>query len=245
MEISMKKWKIVVAALAAVLVLLAAGCGIYLSDYYHADETALEVMAQETASVCKVQEDNTLCFEPEEPLAGLIFYPGGKVQCEAYAPLMQACAENGLLCVLVEMPGNLAVLNPNAADGIRERYPEVTSWYMAGHSLGGAMAASYASKHTDAFDGLILLAAYSTSDICDGPLKVLSIYGSEDGVLDREAYEKNRANLPENLTEQVLEGGCHAYFGSYGAQKGDGIPTLTNQEQIQMTADIIENWIAE
>ncbi len=245
MEISMKKWKIVVAALAAVLVLLAAGCGIYLSDYYHADQTAMEVMAQETASVRKVQEGNTLCFEPEKPLAGVIFYPGGKVQCEAYAPLMQACAEKGLLCVLVEMPGNLAVLNPNAADGIRERYSEIPSWYMAGHSLGGAMAASYASKHTDAFDGLILLAAYSTSDISDGPLKVLSIYGSEDGVLDREAYEKNRTNLPEGLTEQVLDGGCHAYFGSYGAQKGDGIPTLTNQEQIQMTAEIIGNWIAE
>lgn len=241
----MKKWKIVVAVVTAVLVLLAAGCGIYLSDYYHADESAMEVMAQETASVHKVQEGNLLCFEPEKPLAGLIFYPGGKVQCEAYAPLMQACAENGLLCVLVEMPGNLAVLNPNAADGIRERYPEVTSWYMAGHSLGGAMAASYASKHTDSFAGLILLAAYSTSDISDGPLKVLSIYGSEDGVLDREAYEKNRTNLPEGLTEQVLDGGCHAYFGSYGAQKGDGIPTLTNQEQIQMTADIIESWIAE
>ena len=97
----------------------------------------------------------------------------------------------------------------------------------------------------DSFDGLILLAAYSTSDISDGTLEVLSIYGSEDGVLDREAYEKNRTNLPEGFSEQVLDGGCHAYFGSYGAQKGDGIPTLTNQEQIQMTAEIIGNWIAE
>jgi len=245
MESGMKKWKIVVAALAAVLIILAAGCGVYLSDYYHADQTALEVMAQESANVRKVQEGNALFFEPEEPLAGLIFYPGGKVQCEAYAPLMQACAENGILCALVEMPGNLAVLNPNAADGIRERYPEVPSWYMAGHSLGGAMAASYAANHMDSFDGLILLAAYSTSDISDGSLKVLSIYGSEDGVLDREAYEKNRSNLPEDFTEQVLDGGCHAYFGSYGSQKGDGTPTLTNQEQIQMTAEIIGNWIAE
>lgn len=27
-------------------------------------------------------------------------------------------------------------------------------------------------------------------------LRVLSVYGSEDGVMNREAYEKNRANLP-------------------------------------------------
>lgn len=245
MKSNMKKWKIVVAALAAFLVLLAAGCGVYLSDYYHADQTALEVMAQETANVRKVQEGSTLFFEPEKPSAGMIFYPGGKVQCEAYAPLMQACAENGILCALVEMPGNLAVLNPNAADGIREKYPEVPSWYMAGHSLGGAMAASYAASHMDSFDGLILLAAYSTSDVSDSSLQVLSIYGSEDGVMDREAYEKNRANLSEDFIEQVLDGGCHAYFGSYGSQKGDGIPTLTNQEQIQMTAEIIENWLAK
>ncbi len=84
--------------------------------------------------------------------AGLIFYPGGKVEYTAYQPLMAACAERDILCVLVEMPFNLAVFDINAADGIQEQYPEVGHWYIGGHSLGGSMAASYLSKHTEKFD---------------------------------------------------------------------------------------------
>ena len=116
-----------------------------------------------------------------------------------------------------KMPCNLAVLDMNAADSIPERFSEVTDWYIGGHSLGGAMAASYAAKHTDELDGLVLLAAYSTADLTDSGLRVYAAYGSEDGVLNREKYEADRVNLPQDTTETVIDGGCHAGFGSYGA----------------------------
>lgn len=47
------------------------------------------------------------------------------------------------LCVesTVEMPFRLAVLDMDAAKGIQEHYPEIESWYIGGHSLGGSMAA--------------------------------------------------------------------------------------------------------
>ena len=80
------------------------------------------------------------------------------------------------------MPFDLAVLDANAADGLQDYFPEIKHWYMAGHSLGGAMAATYISKHNANFDGLILLAAYSTADLSQTPLKVISIYGSNDQV---------------------------------------------------------------
>lgn len=230
---------------ALALLLLALLCGLYLADEgYLADETALAAMTQVDDAVRTVEvSGRTIAFIPAEPKAGLIFYPGGKVQPEAYAPLMRACAERGMLCVLVKMPGNLAVLSPNAADGIASRYPQVDSWFIGGHSLGGAMAASYAAKHADELNGLILLAAYSTADLREMPLRVLSVYGSEDGVLNRASYAKNRANLPEGFTEVVLAGGCHAYFGSYGAQKGDGTPTLSSGEQIRQTAAQIAEFV--
>lgn len=152
-----------------------------------------------------------LSSRPTAPRAGLIFYPGGKVQYEAYAPLMEACAEQGLLCVLLHMPGNLAVLDVNAAEGIPEEYSHIESWYMSGHSLGGSMAASYLSRHPDDFEGLILLAAYSTADLKDSGLSVLSVYGSEDGVMNRNSYETYRENLPADFTEFIIPGGCHAY----------------------------------
>ena len=88
-------------------------------------------------------------------------------------------------------------------------------------------------------EGLILLAAYATEDLSQTSLQVLSVYGSEDRVMDSEKYTENLANLPSGLTEMVLEGGCHAYFGMYGAQEGDGIPRITNEEQILLTAEAV------
>lgn len=211
----------------------------YVSDYYHADEKALEAMAYQTGSVQTEQDGDVIWFVPEDPTAGLIFYPGGKVEYTAYAPLLRACAENGILCALVRMPGNLAVLDANAADGLQQEHPEVTTWYIAGHSLGGAMAASHAAAHEKDFDGLILLAAYSTKDLSQTTLRVLSVYGSEDGVMNRESYEKNRANLPADTTEVVLDGGCHAQFVSYGPQDGDGVPAISGEEQVRQTVEAI------
>ena len=101
------------------------------------------------------------------------------------------------------------------------------------------MAANYAAEHSENFDGLILLAAYSTKDISQTTLRVLSVYGSEDGVLNRESYEKNWSKLPEDTTEVVLDGGCHAQFGSYGPQDGDGIPSISGEEQVRQTAEAI------
>ena len=234
-----KRTRIILSVCLAVFFVFGVGGYAYVSDYYHADETALEAMAYLTDSVQVEQNGNVTWFVPEDPTAGLIFYPGGKVEHTAYAPLLRACAEQGILCALVRMPGNLAVLDANAADGLQEEYPEVTAWYMAGHSLGGAMAANYAAAHAEDFNGLILLAAYSTKDFTGTTLRVLSVYGSEDGVLNRESYEKNRANLPADTTEVILDGGCHAQFGSYGPQDGDGIPSISGEEQVRQTAEAI------
>lgn len=52
----------------------------HVSDYYHADETALEAMAYLTDSVQAEQDGDVIWFVPEDPTAGLIFYPGGKVE---------------------------------------------------------------------------------------------------------------------------------------------------------------------
>ena len=55
--------------------------------------------------------DDYYVFLPEEINAGFIFYPGGFVETQSYAPLMQECAKQGILCVLVKMPFHLAVFN--------------------------------------------------------------------------------------------------------------------------------------
>lgn len=189
--------------------------------------------------------DGYVVAEPSSPKAGFIFYPGGLVDENSYLPLIAALAKEGILAVLVPMPLDLAVLNINGADGITELYPDVETWYIGGHSLGGAMASSYIGKNAHSFSGLVLLGAYSTANLSQTDIEVLSIYGSEDRVMNREKYEECKQNLPNSFTEYVIEGGNHAYYGMYGEQNGDGAATITVKEQISLTASQILLFIME
>lgn len=232
-----RKIFIITTSVVLALAIIVGACAIYLGDYYRADNEAIGAFLPQGSTWNK--ESGRIVFEPEGATKGFIFYPDGKVEYTAYIPLMQACAEKGILCVLVEMPFNLAVFDVNAADGIQKDYPEIEEWYIGGHSLGGSMAASYLADNADDYEGLILLGAYSTVDLSDTDLAVLSVFGSEDKVMNREKYEDNKSNLPSNFTEFVIDGGCHAYFGMYGAQTGDGTPTITNEAQIRLTVENI------
>lgn len=218
---------------AALLIACLGAAGAYLSSGYEASGAA--VAAMETGW----DSGHAQVFMPEKVRGGLIFYPGALVDHRAYAPLMQALCDRGVLCLLVQMPLDLAVLDMKAADGLQELHPETERWLIGGHSLGGAMAASYVHKNAEAYEGLVLLGAYSTADLSRTDLSVLSIYGSEDGVLNREKYAQCMKHYPQDFEEIVIDGGCHAYFGDYGAQKGDGVPAISVQEQIEITADAI------
>lgn len=231
----MKKRKALRITAVVLVILLLAVAG-YAGDYYRADEAAVEAMAgNDTVTV--TTSGNLTVFASKEPETGLIFYPGGKVEHTAYAPLLMELAREDILCVLVKMPLNLAVLNVNAAEDIPERFPEIENWYIGGHSLGGSMAASYTEKHGSEVEGLILLAAYSTADLTGTDLEVLSLYGSEDRVLNMEKYQQYLPNLPENTAQQVIPGGNHGQFGSYGPQEGDGTASISGEAQLAFTLD--------
>lgn len=236
---------ITLTSILLVLVILFTASAIYLGTYYRADDKAIASFTVEAEVTEEKTKDGDWVFTPTEkqPTTGFIFYPGGKVEHDAYKPLMRELAAQGVLCVLIEMPFRLAIFDVNAAGGVAEKYPEVTSWYIGGHSLGGSMAASYVSKHTNDFDGLVLLAAYSTDNLQNSGLRVLSIYGDKDEVLNEKAYENNLPNLPDDYEMYIIKGGNHAYFGMYGEQSGDGKATITNEEQIRKTAASIAQFI--
>ena len=220
------------------LALAAALCLGYLLTYYPAEPEALAPFPGAPSIQERRMENGDLVFGTGNEAWGLIFYPGAKVDYRAYAPLMRELAAEGVFCVICRMPFHLAVLDPKAADGLREAWPEVGSWYLGGHSLGGVMAARYLADR-DGYRGLILLASYADVDLSDRDLRVLSIYGSQDRVLDLEDYRENRSNLPPNTLELVLDGGCHAGFGLYGPQRGDGTATISGAEQIHRTAEAV------
>lgn len=229
------------AVVLAVVLLLVGGCLIYMNDYYRADDDAVAALLAAGRTQPDVRGNLTI-FAPDNPAAGLIFYPGAKVEHEAYLPLMQAMADRGLLCVLVEMPLRFALLDSSAAGDVPALFPEVTEWYLSGHSLGGTAAGMYLGGHADDFAGLVLLGSYITEDLSDAPLRALSVYGSEDFVVGLDTFAQYRDMLPENAGEYVIDGGCHAGFGLYGPQDDDGTPTLTPAEQIALTAQQVADF---
>ena len=233
-----KKVLLVICFLSALLLL---GTAFYTQVFYRADRTAIDALASDEL-VNVSQTDYGWLFDGPSEENAFIFYPGGKVEEEAYAPLLHSLASQGLDVMLVSMPARLAILDVDAAEKVLAEY-EYEHWYIGGHSLGGASCTLYASENEDKFDGIILLGSFSTKPLED--IRVLFIYGSEDQVLNMEKYIDNRANVPECAEEYVIEGGNHAQFGSYGVQQGDGSATISGEEQVEITVNLIISFLQE
>jgi len=228
---SFRKTKIAIISLVSILLISVVGFLIYASDYYRAEDIAIEVM-QGNLKIEVV--DNLTILSPSTPGdTALIFYPGAKVEHIAYFPILNKLTENGITCVLVEMPLNMAIFDSNAADDIFDKLPEIKNWYIGGHSMGGAMASSYASENKDKVEGLILLGAYVYGDY--PPEKALTVYGTFNSNLEE------HIDYTENIV--VIEGGNHAQFGNYGEQKGDPAATISSEEQQSIAVDAILNFI--
>ena len=236
----------------ALILIFAVFFRVYVMDYYHADNVIINSVKNVfDGKVHTYSNDDGMVFLPacKEYKAVIVFYPGGKVEYTAYSPFMYELAGRGYVCILPRMPENLAFLRIDAID-ILDKYigdnaerVQGLNWYLAGHSLGGVAAAAYLNDSPEReYEGLILCASYTTQDFSDRDLRLLSIYGSNDKVLNMESYEKNKANWPAESEEIIISGGIHSYFGSYGIQKGDGQPEMSNAEQIKEAADHIADW---
>jgi len=227
-----KNIRIAVIIIVSIVILSVGAFLIYASDYYRADDTAIAAM--QIDSVTELG-DRLIVVSPDTPgKTAMIFYPGAKVEYFAYLPLMEKIKDSsGIMCILVKMPFNMAIFDPNAAEEIMEQFPEIENWYVAGHSMGGAMASDYASNNQDKVKGLILLGAYIYGDFPEN--KALTIYGS----FNTSVAEK--INYAENIV--VIEGGNHAQFGNYGKQNGDVDAAISSEEQQSIAAEAIKNFI--
>lgn len=225
------------AVFLTIMILFIAAFFIYTSIYYKAEDVAVNALNQDIKSG-RAKEESQYILLPSKTQTdtALIFYPGGKVEAAAYYPLLSKISDQGITCILVKMPFNLAVFNPAAADKIMKEIPDIKNWYIGGHSLGGAMASSYMASHPDSLNGLILLGAYPYGDI--DTQKALVLYGTMDGVLSREKIKGAADVIP-------IEGGNHAGFGNYGSQKGDGVALISEEDQQEISTDAILKFITQ
>lgn len=176
-------------------------------------------------------------FDGPSQADALIFYPGAKVEETAYAPLLHLLAEQGMDVCLVRMPFRMAVFGIGKADQVMRQH-DYPHWYIGGHSLGGAMASSYAADHSTEFSGVFLFAAYPAKPFPEN-IRARIIYGSEDRVINRAKLTEAIRQLPDGSDVYVLEGGNHAQFGNYGKQSGDGDAAISSREQQQKTVEWI------
>jgi pimeloyl-ACP methyl ester carboxylesterase len=174
----------------------------------------------------------------------LVVYPGGKVPAAGYGPLAQAIAGEGYLVVVTPMPFNLAVFGIGAADAVIAAHPEVQAWAMAGHSLGGSMAAQYTGDHPDTVSGLALWASYPANDLSAAGIAATSIYGTDDPGADRMGGPEARAKLPPDTVFVPIPGGNHEQMGWYTGQPNDGVASISREDQqaqvAAATVDMLE-----
>ena len=228
-----KWWRIIPAViflLAGIIFL------VYTSIYYHADES-VHYSLESDDNVKVIQTEFGWLFDGPSESDALIFYPGGKVEETAYAPLLHKLASQGMDVCLVKMPFRLAFFGVNKADCVMEQY-DYDHWYIGGHSLGGVMAADYASEHSSKLAGVYMLAAYPTKPL-DEKTDASIIYGSEDGILNMKKMTAAKQYLPDGNREYVIKGGNHSQFGNYGKQDGDGVAYISSTEQQEKTVEII------
>jgi hypothetical protein len=175
-----------------------------------------------------------IAFLPAEArAAGLILYPGARVEPGVYAKVARAIADDGYPALIIPMPLNLAVLAPGAAQGAMQQFPEVKSWVLAGHSLGGVAAAHFARHHPDRIAGLVLWAAVPAcnDDISEATFPVASIYATEDGLVSPRTVMACRHRLPPGARFVEISGGNHAQFGRYPPQLGSRPATISADRQ--------------
>jgi hypothetical protein len=175
---------------------------------------------------------------------GLVVYCGERVPPEAYAYLARAAAEAGYTAVLAAMPLNFSVLAPSRAAKAAAAYPDVARWVIAGHSLGGAAAASFALSKAVRRDpslvaGLLFLASYpgKGADLSTKSFPVVTVGASSDAISTPAVMAVARKRLPEGSRFIEISGGNHAQFGEYGPQMGDGLAEIPGPTQRRAVVD--------
>lgn len=172
---------------------------------------------------------------------GLVFIPGAKVDAAAYAAnLAPLVSDHGMTVVITRPWLNLAFFDPRPLAAFTDQAPDVGTWLVGGHSLGGVRSCALAA---DA-DALVLFASYCAADLSGSEIPALSIGGSEDGLSTPAKIADASDLLPADATFVQIDGANHADFGDYGPQSGDGTSSVDDAEMTAELAALITDFAA-
>ena len=246
-EKSKKFSLILLSILGLVTLLISLFIFLWMNDFYSPSPQALNSLIS-TEFVEVTETNDLIIFTPTSDditSTGIIIYPGAKVDARAYAPIAQLLSSHGYTVILPHMPLNFPILGTNMARDIMNSYSNINDWIIGGHSLGGVAASNFASTNAD-IDGVIFLASYPSNDILKlDNTPVISIYGTNDGVINQENLNNSKSLLPDTSIFVPIEGGNHSQFGDYGFQDGDNVSIMSTAEQHTVIVESILDWLTK
>ena len=196
-----------------------------------------------------VEGSTGLEFRPgnQSNRSALIFICGSGVHAHAYAPLLRPIAETGYPVFIVKLPYRFAPLASHKDEVIGRTlqlmasHPEIPRWVVAGHSLGGALAARVAlsTRGRDVSFVLIGTTHPRDHDLSKLEARITKVYATNDGVAPVDGVMANRRLLPETTAWVEIKGGNHSQFGHYGHQLFDGAATITREAQQATTRQVL------
>jgi pimeloyl-ACP methyl ester carboxylesterase len=188
-------------------------------------------------------------FLPAKPhgKSALIFICGGGIHPHAYAPLLRPIADAGYPVFIVKLPYRFAPLSSHKDEAVgRARslvaaHTEVLHWVIAGHSLGGALAARMAQTERGLNTAFVLIGTTHPKehDLSRIDTPVTKVYATNDGVAPTDQVMLNKKLLPASAKWVEIKGGNHSQFGHYGHQLFDGKATISREAQQAITREIL------
>ncbi|UUL76756.1 alpha/beta hydrolase [Pseudarthrobacter sp. Fe7] len=226
-----------VAAWTGRLVVLALAAGLaWLNPFTYQPGATAEAGPASDFTVTETDTALTMSPEGSPTTKGLVFYPGARVDARAYQDILAPVVGTGYRVVILKEPLGLSLLDGNQARGAIGNNPDITTWAVGGHSLGGVSASSFALNNTDV-SGLVLYGSYPVDSLRGrAGLPVLSVSGTADGLSTPAKIAASRDLLPVDTEFIAVQGGVHAFFGDYGTQPGDGEPGISRTAAQQQTA---------
>lgn len=242
-----KTGRVIAVVIALIFLLAITGFKVYVDNGYEPNHSLDEYQSltkdeiEITDNIISIQNQAS---KGTRNRVGIIFYSGERINGKCYLPLMVELTNMGFNTFLPTTFGNLPILNLEGAEYVIRSYTGIRDWYIVAHGQACQIAAEYVKNKKGWIKGIIFLGGATEGvDLSDSQMEFLSIYGSNDSVINLKKLEASKKYYPDNAQYCVIEGGNFTNFADTKLVTGDSQSSITAEEQIKTTANLIKNLI--